>query len=117
MLPVLKESLPPMKKTRACLSKADTKSDVEECMKTMADMARAMQKRMGMPKWAKQPPPGIGKPPKGFEWNAKTKANMLGNMDRSIAQSSAMLECLGKSNTGDEMKSCMRAKIPAHAGH
>ena len=110
MLPVIEESLPGMKKARACLSKADALPDVEKCMKTMAEMAQATQKKLGMPAGQK-PSADIGKPPEGFEWNAETKKNMLSNIDRSIEQNSVMLECMKKSNSNDEMNECMSSKM------
>ena len=113
MQPVIAESLPSMKKTRACLGKAASKADVEKCMQEMAAMAQDMQKKLGMPAGSGPSPAEAAQPPEGFEWNEETKKSTLQNMDMSITQSEAMLECLKASNTADEMNSCMRSKMPA----
>jgi hypothetical protein len=111
MQPVLTESLPSMKKTRACLAKAASNADVEKCMQEMMVMAKALQKKLGMPDAPGKNPAEMTKPPEGFEWNEEAKRNMLNNMDQSIQQSEAMHECLKASNTADEMNSCMRSKM------
>lgn len=116
MQPVIEQSLPAMKKTRACISKANSKDDVDKCMKTMAEMAKSMQKQLGMPEGMPKGGPSeeeISKAKKDFEWDEETKSKMLMHMDRSIKQSDAMQECLGKSKTGEEMNSCMQNKAPA----
>ncbi len=116
MQPAIEQSLPDMKKGRACISKAESKEDVEACMKAMAEMARKAKKKLGMPEDMPKGGPSeeeISKAKKDFEWNEETKSQMLMHMDRSIQQNGAMLECLGKSKTGEEMTSCMQKIKPA----
>ena len=108
MQPIMEKSLPAMQETRQCINKANSKEDVEKCMNTMAERVKEIQKQAGGQEKAV-----TSKAPDDFKWNPETKEMMLKNMDRSIKQNTAMLECLGKSGNREEMGSCMRSKLPA----
>lgn len=109
MQPVLQDSLPAIKETRACVNKASSKEEFVKCVKIMEGKARATRKKMGVTE-DKTPTTEL---PDDFEWNAQTKESMLKDIDRSIQYNSALQECLGKSNTGEEMGNCMSSKAPA----
>jgi hypothetical protein len=109
MQPVLQDSLPAIKETRACMNKASSKEEFVKCVKIMEDKARATRNKMGIPE-DKTP---TTKVPDDFEWNAKTKESILKDIDRSIQYNSALQECLGKSKTDEEMGNCMGSKAPA----
>ena len=108
MQPMFEKSLPAMKQTRECVAKAKSKEEVEECMNTMAEMAKEFQKQTGV-----QGPSPTTEAPEGFEWNEQTKQSMLKSMDVSIRRTNFTLECLGQSNNSGEMGNCMRRKLQA----
>jgi hypothetical protein len=109
MQPVIEKSLPAMKETRECVSKAQTQEDVKKCMQAMAKKAQAIKEELA---GSSDTPPVASKVPDDFKWDPETKKLMLQNMDRSIKMNTSMQECLGKSSTREEMGECMRSKMP-----
>lgn len=112
MLKVFQHSLPAMKQTKDCVSKAGSTADVEGCMKAMADSAKAIQEQMGMPGGPPPDAPDMTKAPADFVWNDETKAQMLQQIDFSIQQGESMQECLQSGTTAEEVSSCMQSKRP-----
>ncbi len=107
MSPMVEKTLPAMKETRECVSKAESKEAVEKCVNAMAQKAQEIQKQAGKPGTAV-----ARKMPADFEWTPERKQMMLKQMDLSITRNSAMHECLGQSNTREEMDTCMRSEVP-----
>ena len=114
MQPALAQSLPLMKETRDCLEKAATKETTEQCIIDNAKKVIALQQKLG---GSAAPPPQdpekIGRFPEGFEWNQEVKQQMLEKMDRAINFNTVQQECLGHSNSKEEMDECMRSKLSA----
>lgn len=114
MQPAIEQSLPIMRETRDCLEKADTKEATEQCMVTNAEKVISLQQKLGAPTTeAPQDPQEMGKLPEDFEWNDEVKKKLLENMDRAIEFNTIKQECLGGSDTKEEMGTCMRSKMPA----
>ncbi|MEN8180568.1 MAG: hypothetical protein ABFS39_18370 [Pseudomonadota bacterium] len=107
MGPIIEKTLPTMKETRECVSKAESKEDMEKCMNAMAQKVQEIQQQSGG-----QGKAVTSKTPDDFKWTPENKKMMLTGMDRSIKRNTAIHECLGTSNTREEADNCMRTKMP-----
>ena len=113
MQPIVEQSLPLMRETRECVSKATTQEATEECMLTNTKKVFAMQEKMGGPTaQTQQDPVKLSKFPEGFEWNLEANQKILHNMDNAIQRNTIALECMSVSNSREEMANCMRSKMP-----
>ena len=118
MQPILEQSLPLIRETRECVSKADSKEATEECMLTNTKKVLAMQEKMGGPMaHTQQDPVKLSKFPEDFEWKPEVNQKILQNLDNAIQRNSAALDCLSGSNTREEMAACMRSKMPQPVPH
>ena len=110
MRPMVEESLPAMRQTRACMESADDQAAFEKCAEIMTEMEKKVRAQMGP---GVQMPQGRGpmaKDPKEVKWNKITKARTLKSLDRSIAMGDAMNDCMNQSASMEQYQQCLEAK-------
>jgi len=110
MRPMMEESLPAMRQTRACMENADDQATFEKCAAIMVEVEKKVRAQMGpgarMPKGQGPVPTD----PKDVKWNKITKARTLKSLDRSIAMGDAMNDCMNQSTSMEQYQQCVQAK-------
>jgi hypothetical protein len=108
MLPMIEKSLPAMKETKSCLSKASDQATFTKCVEIMVNLEKEMKMGQGASM------PGHQKPqtqqPKEIEFNEKTRQDMLKYLEHSIGLGTALKKCFTSSSSPDQMQSCMQAE-------
>jgi hypothetical protein len=107
MQPMVQESLPAMRKTRACMEGADDQTAFEKCAEIMIEMEKKMRAQMPSMPQGRGP---VTTDPKDVKWNKVTKARTLKSLDRSIAMGDAMSDCLNNSTSMEQYQQCVEAK-------
>lgn len=109
MQPMVQESLPAMRQTRACMENADDQATFEKCAEIMVEMEKKMRAQAGSGAHMPQGRGSTTPDPKDVKWNKMTKARTLKSLDRSIAMGDAMNDCLNKSASMEQYQQCLEA--------
>ncbi len=104
MLQKQKEQMPKILKllkiNRACLGKADTKSDAKACEKESKKLA----KKLGIEEDFHD------EDEENFVWNENEKKQSLADMDEGIKHIEHSLPCIKKANTMSDMMQCSQSQ-------
>ncbi len=97
-LPVLTKSLEPLKRTRACVVKSANSEQLNACVEIMAKFQQGLT------------PGGSAAAPKmpRLEWSRALTEQIRSDLDRSMLDTSANIECLQSSASQKAMEKCMR---------
>jgi hypothetical protein len=98
MLPVLTNSLEPLRKTRKCLVGSGNSDQLNTCIQIMAETQRST-----MPGGGKATP----QMPR-MEWSRALVEQLRGDLDRSLINTGASIKCLQSSNSHQAMGECMQ---------
>lgn len=108
MLPIMTDSIPAMQKTKECVSASQNSEELNACAAIMtafqAKVEGNARKPANVPGHKAAPPA----PPK-LEWSPELKQRILTDISTSIKNTSTGKSCLEKSNSNQEMSSCMTA--------
>jgi hypothetical protein len=110
MQPMVQETLPAMRQTRACMENADDQAAFEKCAEIMIEVEKKMRAQAAPGAHMPQGRGSMAPDPKDVKWNETTKARTLKSLDRSIAMGDAMNECLNQSASMEQYQQCVEAK-------
>ncbi len=98
MLPVLTKSIEPLKQTRACVVESANSEQLNTCVEIMAKFQRGLI------------PGGTEVAPKmpRLEWSRALAEQIRSELDRSMLDTSANINCLQSSASQKAMEECMR---------
>ncbi len=98
MLPVLTKSIEPLKQTRTCVVESTNSEQLNACVEIMAKFQRGLI------------PGGADVAPKmpRLEWSRALAEQIRGDLDRSMLETSANINCLQSSASQRDMEECMR---------
>lgn len=99
LLPVMTKSIAPLKETRECVVASTNSDQLNACVDIMASFQREMA----------QAPGGVQEAPKmpRLEWSRAITEQIRSDLDKSLRDTQARIECLRSSGSHQAMDECI----------
>jgi hypothetical protein len=107
MLPMAKEILPGLRKSKGCLNKAMNQEAFDQCITEMVQLMEKMLTEMAqVPGMPSRVPDQQNQKPRKLRYSEHNRANILRSLEASISRFQIMEQCFESSHSTQQMLSC-----------